>query len=156
MKSLRLVWPRACAAAILAGWLVMAPALVLASDAMNSIVKSYLDIHSALASDKTDGIQTAAAAIASQAGHMGGKGKAIATAAKAVEQSEDLTAARQAFGDLSDAVIAAARAEEWADLPGAKVAYCAMAKRYWIQDGDQIRNPYFGSKMLGCGELQKR
>ena len=34
--------------------------------------------------------------------------------------------------------------------------YCPMAKRdqgaYWFSDSDEIRNPYFGEAMLGCGE----
>ena len=135
---------------------IAAPLTVRASDAVKSIVKSYLEIHSALVSDKTDGVKAAAAAIGAQAERMGAKGEAMAKAAKTVEQSADLKAARQAFADLSDAVIAAARAESWADVPDANVAYCGMAKHYWIQNGEQIRNPYYGSRMLTCGEIQKR
>jgi len=34
--------------------------------------------------------------------------------------------------------------------------YCPMAKRdqgaYWFSDSEEIRNPYFGDAMLGCGE----
>jgi Cu(I)/Ag(I) efflux system membrane fusion protein len=38
--------------------------------------------------------------------------------------------------------------------------YCSMAfgnkGAAWLQPGDQIRNPYFGRKMLRCGEIRAR
>jgi hypothetical protein len=33
------------------------------------------------------------------------------------------------------------------------VAHCPMAKADWIQSTKPVRNPYYGSSMLGCGEL---
>jgi hypothetical protein len=127
-----------------------------ASDAMKAIVASYLDIQAALAADKTDGVKTAAASIGEQASRMGAEGQAILKASKAVEGAADVKAARAAFGDLSDAVIAQAKAEGWKDLPEAKVAFCPMVNKSWIQKGDAIRNPYYGSSMLTCGSFQKR
>ena len=64
-------------------------------------------------------------------------------------------AARDAFGALSDAVVAAAKAEGWKDLGDAKLAFCPMARRPWLQKEDKIRNPYYGSAMLDCGEFKK-
>ena len=134
---------------------VAAAPAVHASDAMKAIVGSYLEIQAALAADKTDGVQPAAKAIGEQAGRMGTEGAAIVKAAKAVEVAADLKAARTAFGELSDAVIAAGNAEGWKDVPDAKVAYCPMAKKSWVQKDGQIRNPYYGSSMLTCGEFKK-
>jgi hypothetical protein len=57
---------------------------------------------------------------------------------------------------LSDAVIAAAKADGWKDLDGLELAYCPMVKRSWLQKGTEIRNPYYGSAMLGCGVIQTR
>ena len=34
-------------------------------------------------------------------------------------------------------MIAAARAEGWAQLPDVKVAYCPMVNRSWLQTGDK-------------------
>jgi hypothetical protein len=34
-----------------------------------------------------------------------------------------------------------------------RVAYCPMAKKPWLQDSEEIANPYYGSKMLRCGEI---
>jgi hypothetical protein len=129
-------------------------AAIRGSDAMKAIVESYLEIHARLAADKTDGIKTSAAAIAKTATAMGQSGAAMAKAAKAVEDASDLKTAREAFGPLSEAVIAAAQADGMKDL-GVKQAFCPMVKRPWLQKDDKIRNPYYGTAMLECGEIKK-
>jgi hypothetical protein len=35
---------------------------------------------------------------------------------------------------------------------GKSVMYCPMEKAGWVQDGTVVANPYFGPKMLGCGQ----
>jgi hypothetical protein len=130
-------------------------ALRASSDAMKAIVASYLEIHAALMADKTDGIQAAAKAIGTQAAGMGAEGATIVTTAKAVADAADVKAARAAFGDLSDAVIAAAKAEGFKDLPDVKVAYCPMVKKSWLQKEATIKNPYYGTAMPTCGEFRK-
>ena len=125
---------------------------VAASESVKAIVNSYLEIHAALAADKVEGVKAPAAAIAAEAGRMEMSGAAIAKAAKEVEQAKDLKAARTAFGPLSDAVIAAAKA---ANLGDVKVAYCPMVKGSWLQKDATIKNPYYGSQMLTCGEFKK-
>ena len=127
-----------------------------ASDAMKAIVGSYLDIQRQLVADKIDGVKAPAKSIAAQAARMGDAGRDMATAAAALEQAGDLTAAREAFGPLSEAVIAAARAEGWKDVGDVKVAYCPMVKHSWLQKEDQIRNPYYGASMSTCGEFRKK
>jgi hypothetical protein len=126
-----------------------------ASDAMKAIVGSYLEIHAALAADKIEGVQPAAKAIGAQAVRMGAEGAPIVAAAKAVESATDLNTARIAFGTLSDAVIAAGKAEGWKDVPDARVAYCPMIKKSWVQKDAAIKNPYYGTGMSTCGEFKK-
>ena len=127
-----------------------------AADPLKAIIESYLQIHSQLISDKTDGVKAAATEIAKQAASMGPSGAAIAKAAAPVGAAADLKATRQAFGPLSDAVIAAA-ASDPALLKelGLKVAFCPMVNRSWLQKEDKVRNPYYGSAMLECGEIKK-
>lgn len=143
------VWALAIATALAMG------AGVQASDAMKAIVGSYLEIQAKLAADTTDGIKPAAQAIGEQAARMGTAGEAIVTSAKAVEDAADLKAARLAFGDLSDAVITAGKAEGWKDVPDVKIAYCPMVKKSWVQKEAEIRNPYYGTAMLTCGSFTK-
>lgn len=133
--------------------LALAPAAH-ASDSLEAIVSSYLEIHAQLAADRIDGIKAPAAAIAKSAASMGDSGKKIATAAKAVEEAGDLEAARDAFAPLSDAVIAAAKAKGWEGLDDVKLAYCPMVKASWLQKEAAVRNPYYGSGMPTCGEIK--
>jgi Cu(I)/Ag(I) efflux system membrane fusion protein len=125
-----------------------------ASDAMKAILDSYLTIHAQLAADKTDGIKAAAANIATKAESLGANGAAIAKAAKAIGTAADLAAAREAFGPLSDAVIAGVRADGQ-NLGDVKVAFCPMNKRSWMQKDPAIKNPYYGTMMSTCGEFKK-
>ena len=134
---------------------LMAGAGAQASDAMKAIVGSYLAIQANLAADKIDGLEPAARAISEQASRMGAAGKDMANAARALGAAGDIKAARLAFGTLSDAVIAAGKAEGWKDVPEVKVAYCPMVEKSWVQKGSEIRNPYLGSSMLTCGTFTK-
>jgi hypothetical protein len=127
---------------------------VAASESTKAIVASYLQIHAALSADRIEGVKPAAAAIARDAAKLGTPGEAIVKAAKAMESAADLKAAREALGPLSDAIIAAAAADGWKDLPGLKVGYCSMVDRHWIQKDGKVNNPYYGSEMLTCGELK--
>ena len=65
----------------------------------------------------------------------------------------DIKAARAAFGDLSDVVLA--WAGEGTGGKGVRVAYCPMVKKSWLQTGGEIANPYYGSGMLRCGSFTK-
>jgi Cu(I)/Ag(I) efflux system membrane fusion protein len=125
-----------------------------ASEAMKAIIASYVDIHANLFRDKMDGVKPSAAAIVLQASRLGAGGAAMAAAAKRMEAAADLKAARDAFGALSDAVIAAGKAEGWKDVPDIKVAYCPMVNKSWLQKEGSIRNPYYGPAMPSCGEFK--
>lgn len=35
------------------------------------------------------------------------------------------------------------------------VAWCPMKKVHWLQNGDAIKNPYYGTEMIDCGEVQR-
>lgn len=139
------------AAAVFAG-IAAGAAAAHASDAMKAVVSSYLEIHAQLAADKIDGVPPAADRIVAEAGELPATERtAIVSAARAVRAASDLSTARERFGPLSDAVIAAARKEGWNDL-GVKLGYCPMLKRSWLQKEEkEIRNPY---GMLTCGVLK--
>jgi Protein of unknown function (DUF3347) len=126
-----------------------------ASEQMKAVVAAYLKIQTELVADKTDTIKAQAHTIGEQAAKMGQPGAAIAAAAADLEKAADIQAARAAFGPLSEAVVAAARADGWTDVSSLKLVYCPMVKRSWLQEGDKIQNPYFGQAMPGCGEPRK-
>jgi hypothetical protein len=73
-----------------------------------------------------------------------------------MEASSDIEAQRKSFSTLSDNLYKSVKAFGL----GGKEAfyeYCPMAFNneggYWLSDEDQIRNPYFGDKMLTCGSV---
>ena len=125
-----------------------------ASESLKAIVESYVTIQEQLAADKIDGVKAPARAIAAQAAAMGQKGVPIAMAATRLESASDVKAVREAFGALSDAVIKVGSAEGWKDVEGVRLAFCPMVDRSWLQKHDKIKNPYYGSSMLTCGEFK--
>jgi hypothetical protein len=125
------------------------------ADATKAIVKSYLEIQTALASDKFEDVKGPARTLSAQAVALGKEGAALARAATAFASSPDLKAAREAFGPLSDAVIARVQADGSKDVAAdLRLAYCPMVKRSWLQREEQVRNPYYGTTMLTCGEIK--
>jgi len=130
--------------------LVVVAVPVQAADVPAALLDAYLKIGTTLAADKVEGVPAAAQAIAAEAKKLGAPGAATLAAADKIAAAADLKATRAAFGDLSDAVIALAGTAPG----GAKRAYCPMVKKYWLQKGDKIENPYYGSQMLRCGEFK--
>jgi hypothetical protein len=124
-------------------------------DATRALVKSYLDIQGHLAADRFEDVKAPARTLAAQAAALGKPGEAIAKAGTAMVSAADITAARDAFGPLSDAMIAHVQASGSKDVAAElRIAYCPMNKRSWLQREEQVRNPYFGAKMLTCGQLK--
>lgn len=117
----------------------------------DGLAAPYLHIQVALANDSTDGVAEAARAIAAEAAGMGEQAAAIGTAAEALADATDLQSARDAFGPLSDALIVYARDVGFGEL---RLAYCPMVDKEWLQATSEIRNPFYGSMMLTCGEFR--
>jgi protein SCO1/2 len=117
------------------------------------IVEPYLRIQEALSADTLTGIQDAARSIAAEAMKLGSSAASIRTAASEFQQSRELTSARAAFGRLGDAIITYARTANVSIGSNINVAYCPMARKYWLQRGTKIQNPYYGKAMLECGRI---
>jgi hypothetical protein len=126
-----------------------------AGDALLTLLDPYFRIQSALSDDKTDGVAADAASIATSAATLGEAGKPIVLAAKELGAAADLGAARAAFGKLSDAVVSYSESTKASAGEGVTAMYCPMAKKQWLQKGEQVSNPYYGKSMLSCGEKKK-
>jgi hypothetical protein len=123
---------------------------------ITSITTPYLRIQTALTQDKTDGVKADAATIAAEAAKLGDDGKPIATAARELEAAADLKAVRTGFGKLSAALLAYGKTHEGSLPSDLRVAFCSMGAGSWLQKGDEIANPYYGSAMLRCGVFQDK
>ena len=136
----------AAIAAALAALAVPASAAV-----ADGLAAPYLHIQVALANDSTDGVAEAARAITAEAAGMGEQAAAIGAAAETLADATDLQSARDAFGPLSDALIVYGRDVGFGEL---RLAYCPMVDKEWLQETSEIRNPFYGSMMLTCGEFR--
>ena len=117
----------------------------------DGLAAPYLHIQVALANDSTAGVAEAARTIAAEAAGMGEQAAAIGAAAEALAATTDLQSAREAFGPLSDALIVYGREVGFGEL---RLAYCPMVDKEWLQATSEIRNPFYGSMMLTCGEFR--
>ncbi|MCY4658871.1 MAG: metal transporter [Acidobacteria bacterium] len=136
----------------LAGLLTVAVSAPAAAEPADELAAPYLHIQVALANDSVDGVAAAAASISAAAAALGAAGAAIAASAQALAAAQDLRTARAVFGPLSDAFIAYGEEVGYGEL---RVAYCPMVDKSWVQAAGGIRNPFYGSQMLTCGEFTK-
>jgi hypothetical protein len=79
--------------------------------------------------------------------------EAILSPTLVLERARDLASARRAFGRLGDAILVAVKEANVSLGDEVKVAYCPMAKKYWLQKGEDVRNPFYGKSMLDCGRI---
>ena len=124
--------------------------------AFTRVLEPYLRIQSQLALDSMKGVKEDAEAVGRHARALGAPGAAVVDQAASVSRAADLAAARRAFGELSEALMAYADRNGLALPAGVEAKYCAMAKKSWFQQGAPVRNPYYGKAMLTCGEPRPR
>jgi len=83
----------------------------------------------------------------------------LEVALKEIQSTDDIEAQRTSFSKLSDNMYKSIKAY---GLGGATAYYefCPMAfdnqGGYWLSDVSEIRNPYFGDKMMKCGSVQEK
>lgn len=79
-------------------------------------------------------------------------------ALNAIQSDTGLEAQRAAFASLSEALYQSIQQFNVTGLD-AYYQYCPMADNnegaYWLSDSKEIRNPYFGDKMLKCGSVKE-
>lgn len=82
----------------------------------------------------------------------------ILKATKTVYSAKSIKEARSAFKTLSDYLIK--KANEGRLPSDTNLAHCSMAFEgkggFWLQSGDKVENPYYGSKMYRCGDIKKK
>mgnify|MGYP002336258182 CR=1 FL=1 len=69
-----------------------------------------------------------------------------------ISESKDLKKQRQHFSNLSNNMTALAKAVKLSNDPIYQ-AYCPMKKAGWLSNEKAIKNPYYGSAMLTCGNV---
>jgi len=83
--------------------------------------------------------------------------QSISAEAKALVGEKELEAKRKAFQMISDQMYDLIRTVRY-DRQIVYHQYCPMAFNdegaYWLSNNSEIMNPYFGKKMLHCGEVR--
>jgi hypothetical protein len=121
------------------------------------VLETYERIQKALAADSMTGIPESAGTIAKaiRTDRDNTLPLTVAEEAEKLADAKDLTAARSAFKPLSAALITWMD-ESKVESSGYQEAYCPMADANWLQKEEEINNPYFGRKMLNCGEFDRK
>ncbi len=135
-----------------------------------SLFTAYLSIHDNLTQDQYPEAQTAARAfltdlesvnmdILSDRLHTAWMtaGSELKRSAEMILKADAINSGRIGFKELSEAMIAVIR-RFGENLPDKVVQIkCPMAFNntggIWLQNTQDVKNPYFGSAMLGCGEV---
>ena len=83
----------------------------------------------------------------------------IEPALESHSQAADLDQLRERFEPISEALLRVVDAFGHTRNAALHRAFCPMAfdnkGAAWLQAGEKIANPYFGHKMLRCGEIQR-
>lgn len=129
----------------------------LKDDKLNAVYQHYVHLTTALINaDATE------ARIASNAIEVGIKdvpgGASIAANAAKITTAGDIEAQRTIYSILSNDFIALVK-KSGVSSGELYVDFCPMALNdkgaYWLSSNKDIRNPYFGDKMMTCGEVKE-
>lgn len=138
---------------VLVGVMVIAPVLT-AADAVDVMIDRAVAIQVALSHDKLEGVSANATGIVTDAEPLGKPAEKIVAGAFALQKAKTIAEARDAFGRMSDALVAYLDAQKRKPANGVRVAYCPMAHKPWLQKNGTIQNPYYGSQMLTCSSFK--
>ena len=121
-----------------------------------SATQAYMVVKDALVQTNGTAAKTAASDLvkALEAADMSAE---MIAAANTIAGTEDVEAQRTAFKTVTDGLIAVLKNNETTD--GVFVQYCPMAfgntGASWLSLSNEIRNPYFGDRMLKCGRVNE-
>lgn len=136
---------------------VSSGAVELNDDKLNMVFQEYLKLKDALVNSNVEEAKIAASAVETAAKNLEG-GMKIVESANGIANAVNLEDERTAFFTLSNELI------EMVKKDGVKsgevyVDFCSMAFNdtgaYWLSTEKGITNPYWGDKMMKCGEVKE-
>ena len=127
----------------------------ISGELLPTLMKPYLDLQAALAADDLAASKEAGKALMSGTGHEGPLPDLI----HKMLAAESLDAMRKPhFETLSKAMISAAKTHPAAVEGELLIMHCPMVHKDrgadWLQSSEPLLNPYFGAKMLKCGNVK--
>jgi len=136
---------------------VMAQTAVSFKDAkMETAYKDYIQLKNALVASKADEAKEAAGKLKTSLASVK-EGNAMTEATK-ISKAASLDEIRKAFASLSNEMKTVVKTSQLSKGE-LYLEYCPMANNntgaYWLSNEKEIKNPYFGDKMLKCGSVKE-
>ena len=144
---------------------ILANALPASGNSVDKIINAYLDVKNALVAGDGNVVKTKAKDLLTA---LSAKPDASLSAAQQkilakyqekllfdsrhMSETNVIDHQREHFASLSKNMYEVVKAVKMNSAPIYE-QYCPMKKAYWLSESDQIKNPYFGSKMLTCGKV---
>lgn len=88
-----------------------------------------------------------------QKGHWDKLKRLIRTDAVHINRNKDLPHQREHFIKLSNSMYSLVSGFK-ANEAEAYLLYCPMKKASWLSESKEVKNPYYGKKMLKCGSVK--
>jgi len=133
---------------------------------LQSVLDSYFAIKDALVKSNADIVSLKATALIKAANavkmsELSGKAhsvwmdvmKNLTKNSEAISKTKDLEKQRKSFASLSKSMYELARVSQHQEP--IYYQYCPMKDENWLSKEKQIKNPYFGSKMMSCGSTKE-
>lgn len=134
-------------------------------EAFNQLLSAYYDVKNALAADKQDLAKEKVKALSLKVDAVPHKelpatshtlwmeqAKLIKAKAAELAAAKDIKAQRKSFEGISSAMIKTVRNIKF-NTATVYVQHCPMAKASWLNEKENIENPYYGSMMFDCGDV---
>ena len=133
-------------------------------------LRTYLSVKDALVATDGDKAKAEAMTLVTALKNMKVAGLSVAdkkalamakTQANAISKTTDVDTQREAFEGLSNSMISLTKATKTTKQKAAPtyVQFCPMAANgkgaSWMSDKKEVRNPYYGDKMLKCGSVKE-
>ncbi|WKK79291.2 DUF3347 domain-containing protein [Marivirga arenosa] len=127
------------------------------SEQLKGILSSYFSVKDALV--KTDA-KEAKSSLAKLLESVSSEMEQIKSISESMHEKEDVEEIRKGFEDLSKEVYSLVKENADSKKETVYKQYCPMAFNnkgaFWLSDKEEIRNPYFGDKMLKCGKVEEK
>jgi len=134
-----------------------AAAVQLKDDKLNAVYQHYVHLTTALINGDEAEAKIASNAIETGAAIVDG-GKTLGASASKITAAKNIDAQRTAYADLSNDFISLVK-KSGLNSGALYVDFCPMAMdskgAYWISPNEEVKNPYFGEKMMTCGKVKE-
>lgn len=135
--------------------------------ALNQALTAYYDVKNALATDKKDLAIEKVKVLSAKVNAVNHKdlpadqhkvfmeqAAIIKSKAAQLAGSNDIKTQRKAFEGISYAMIKTLKGLKF-NSKTVYVQHCPMAKASWLNEKENIENPYYGSMMFDCGDVSE-